>query len=150
MVKIKIEGQTINGDTAGITDEIANDDDLLKAALVSTWPDVRTATFTRTGGKDGKELVVTVTKKAGTKGMTEAEIAQQKMVDGIKQRKQREAERLRKLEDIAVAADAFLSVHWEFDGDPGSTGEHVNALGVAVERLGEDEIAKIREERRSE
>lgn len=68
MPTIKIEGQTIDGDKVGITDEIANDDELLKAALVSSWPDVRTATFTRTGGKDGRPLVVTVAKKAGTKG----------------------------------------------------------------------------------
>jgi hypothetical protein len=68
MPKIKIEGQTLNGDTYGITDEIANDDDLLKAALAPSWPDVRTASFKREGGKDGKELVVTVQKKAGTKG----------------------------------------------------------------------------------
>jgi|SRR5262245_22640301 len=68
MPKIKIEGQTINGASVGITDEIANDDDLLKAVLAPTWPDVRTATFKREGGKDGKELVVTVQKKAGTKG----------------------------------------------------------------------------------
>jgi len=68
MAKIKIEGQTINGASAGITDEIAKDDDLLRAALAPTWPDVRTATFRREGGTDGKELVVTVQKKAGTKG----------------------------------------------------------------------------------
>ncbi|HKQ90880.1 MAG TPA: hypothetical protein VJZ77_09370 [Blastocatellia bacterium] len=68
MATIKIEGQTIKGDAVGITDEIANDDDLLKAALAPTWPDVRTATINRSGGKDGKELVVTVQKKAGTKG----------------------------------------------------------------------------------
>jgi hypothetical protein len=68
MAKIKIEGQTINGASVGITDEIALDNDLLKAALAPTWPDVKTAEFTREGGKDGKELVVTVKKKAGTKG----------------------------------------------------------------------------------
>jgi hypothetical protein len=68
MATIKIEGQTIKGDNVGITDEIANDDELLKAALAPTWPDVRTATITRAGGSDGKDLVVTVTKKAGTKG----------------------------------------------------------------------------------
>lgn len=68
MPKIKIEGQTINGESVGITDEIANDDELLKAALAPTWPDVRTATFRREGGKDGKDLVVAVQKKAGTKG----------------------------------------------------------------------------------
>jgi hypothetical protein len=68
MATIRIEGQTIKGDAVGITDEIANDDELLKAALAPTWPDVRTATITRTGGTDGKELVVSVVKKAGTKG----------------------------------------------------------------------------------
>jgi hypothetical protein len=71
MATIKIEGQTIKGDSVGITDEIANDDELLKAALAPTWPDVRTATFKRDGGKEGKELVVTVQKRAGTKGMPE-------------------------------------------------------------------------------
>jgi hypothetical protein len=69
MATIKIEGQTIKGDAVGITDEIANDDELLKAALAPTWPDVRTATINRSGGKDGNELVVTITKKAGTKGV---------------------------------------------------------------------------------
>jgi hypothetical protein len=73
MPTIKIEGQTIKGDTVGITDEIARDDDLLKAALAPTWPDARTAGFKREGGKDGKELVVTVQKKAGTKGMPDPE-----------------------------------------------------------------------------
>jgi hypothetical protein len=63
MAKIKIEGQTLTMD-----DEIAKDDELLKAALVTSWPDAKTASFKREGGKDGKELVVTVQKKAGTKG----------------------------------------------------------------------------------
>ncbi|HKQ74614.1 MAG TPA: hypothetical protein VJ810_13060 [Blastocatellia bacterium] len=74
MPKIKIEGQTIDGEKVGITDEIAGDDELLKAALAPSWPDVRTATFSRTGGKDGKELVVQVSKKAGTKGMDDTEV----------------------------------------------------------------------------
>lgn len=64
---IKIEGQTIDGDRVGISEEIANNDDLLKAALAPTWPDVRTATLKRERAKDGS-LVVTVTKRAGTKG----------------------------------------------------------------------------------
>ena len=66
--KIKIEGQTINGESVGITDEIANDDGLLKAALAPAYPDVRSAEIKREGGTDGKELVVTVTKKAKVKG----------------------------------------------------------------------------------
>jgi hypothetical protein len=66
--KIKIEGQTINGESVGITDEIANDDELLKAALAPAYPDVRSAEIKREGGTDGKELVVTVTKKAKVKG----------------------------------------------------------------------------------
>jgi hypothetical protein len=66
--KIKIEGQTINGESVGITDEIANDDELLKAALAPAYPGVRSAEIEREGGIDGKELVVTVIKKAGTKG----------------------------------------------------------------------------------
>lgn len=68
MATIKIEGQTIKGDAVGITDEIANDDELLKAALAPAYPDVRSAEIKREGGTDGKELVVTVTKKAKVKG----------------------------------------------------------------------------------
>lgn len=69
MAKIKIEGQTIP-----IEDEIARDDELLKAALAPSWPDARNATFKREGGKDGAELVVTVAKKAGTKGSIVADL----------------------------------------------------------------------------
>ena len=63
MAEINIEGQKIVMD-----DEIARDDELLRAALAPSWPDAKTATFTRTGGTDGKPLVVRVSKKAGTKG----------------------------------------------------------------------------------
>lgn len=64
MAQIKIEGQTINLD-----DEIAESDDTLRAALQVNWPDAKTATFTRVDKrKDGGQLVVTVAKKAGTKG----------------------------------------------------------------------------------
>lgn len=61
MAKVKIEGQTLE-----IDNEIAQDDDLLRRALQPTWPDAKTAQFTRTG--EGDKLVVVVTKKAGTKG----------------------------------------------------------------------------------
>lgn len=61
MAKVKIEGQTLE-----IDDEIAQDDDLLRAALQATWPDAKTAQFSRS--KAGDKLTVTVTKKAGTKG----------------------------------------------------------------------------------
>jgi hypothetical protein len=61
MAKVKIEGQTLELD-----DEIAQDDDLLRAALQPSWPDAKTAQFTRT--KNGDTLTVQVTKKAGTKG----------------------------------------------------------------------------------
>jgi len=88
MAKIKIEGQTIEMD-----DEIAGDDELLKAALAPSWPDAKTATFTRTGGKD-KELVVSVTKKAGTKGMDDAEIEALLLFDRREEREKRDAERI--------------------------------------------------------
>ena len=65
MAQIKIEGQTID-----LEDEIAESDDLLRAALQASWPDAKTATFTRSDKRKekGGKLVVTVTKKAGTKG----------------------------------------------------------------------------------
>jgi len=130
MAKIKIEGQTIEMD-----DEIAGDDDLLKAALAPSWPDAKTATFTRTGGKDDKELVVSVTKKAGTKGMGDAEIEEQERFD-------------RRKEEIALAADRFLRLYWKLDGDPACVGEDVDSLNTALEALGEDEIERIKSERR--
>jgi len=144
MATIKIEGQTLPMD-----DELARDDELLRTALTATWPDAKNAKFERSGGKDGKELVVVVTKKAGTKGMDDSELATQAMFDRIKARQNREAERVGKLEDVALAADDYMRVHWEFDGDPASVGEHANALGVAVERLGEGVIDEIRNRRRS-
>jgi hypothetical protein len=149
MATIKIEGQTIKGDAVGITDEIANDDDLLKAALAPTWPDVRTATINRSGGTDGKELVVTVTKRAGTKGMDDSEIEEQERHD----RAQREAERVRNLEDVALAADAFLLVHWEFADRPledyaAAVTAHIEALDTAAGNIGAEEINRIRDERR--
>lgn len=61
MALIKLEGREIT-----IEDEIAKDDELLRAALQPSWPDAKTATFTRSE-KDGK-LTVMVAKKAGTKG----------------------------------------------------------------------------------
>jgi len=153
MPKIKIEGQTINGASVGITDEIAKDDDLLKAALAPTWPDVRTATFRREGGTDGKELVVTVTKRAGTKGMDDSEIEEQERHDRRKAREEAEAERVRKLEDLALAADRFFSTWSEFSGRPAADllaaiSEYVDDLGEAFDRIGADEVARIRKERR--
>jgi hypothetical protein len=152
MATIKIEGQTIKGDDVGITDEIANDDDLLKAALAPTWPDVRTATITREGGKDGKELVVRVTKKAGTKGVNnvvEVEEAQERLAE----LEAAEAERVRKLEDLALSADRFLSSWWDFRRLPpidllAAVRDHVDDLGDAFDAIGVDEIARIRKERR--
>jgi hypothetical protein len=132
MPTIKIEGQTIKGDSVGITDEIANDDELLKAALAPTWPDVRTATFQREGGKDGKELVVRVQKKAGTKGMDASEIEEQERHD----RRMREKDRVRKLEDVALAAAAYV------DCD-----EELQVLCGAIDKLGDDEITRIRDAR---
>jgi hypothetical protein len=153
MATIKIEGQTIKGDAVGITDEIANDDDLLKAALAPTWPDVRTATINRTGGTDGKELVVTVTKRAGTKGMDDREVEEQERHDRRKAREEAEAARVRKLEDLALAADRFFSVWWEFGGRPASDivaaiGEYVDDLGDAFDEIGAREIARMKSERR--
>jgi hypothetical protein len=152
MATIKIEGQTIKGDAVGITDEIANDDELLKAALAPTWPDVRTATITRTGGTDGKELVVSVVKKAGTKGMDDSEVEEQERHDRGKAREEAEAARVRKLEDLALAADDFLRVHYEFDTRPfdeygAAVSEHVGVLDKALDALG-DEISMIRTARR--
>jgi hypothetical protein len=153
MATIKIEGQTIKGDAVGITDEIANDDELLKAALAPTWPDVRTATINRSGGKDGKELVVSVTKKAGVKGMDDSEIEEQERHDRKKAREEAEAERVRKLEDLALAADRFFSTWSEFGGRPAADivsaiSEYVDDLGEAFDKIGADEIARIRSERR--
>lgn len=51
-----------------LDDDIAKDDATLRAALKAAYPDAANATFERSGGKDGKPLVVKVVKKAGTKG----------------------------------------------------------------------------------
>lgn len=59
--KVLIEGQTIELD-----EEIAGDDETLRAALKPAWPDAANATFVRTT-KDGV-MTVKVVKKAGTKG----------------------------------------------------------------------------------
>src|SRR5262245_26105118 len=112
MPKIKIEGQTINGASVGITDEIANDDELLKAALAPTWPDVRTATIKREGGTDGEELVVRVTKRAGTKGVNNV-VEVEEARERLEELEAAEAARVRKLEDLALAADRFLSSWWD-------------------------------------
>lgn len=52
-----------------LDDSIAGDDQMLKAALSAAYPDAANATFERSGGKDGKPMVVKVVKKAGTKGL---------------------------------------------------------------------------------
>ncbi len=59
--KIKYEGQEVS-----LPEEIAADDSKLKAALVTVWPSISTSTIERTR-EDGM-LVVTCTRKAGTKG----------------------------------------------------------------------------------
>jgi hypothetical protein len=152
MATIKIEGQTIKGDAVGITDEIANDDELLKAALAPTWPDARTAAISRSGGTDGKELVVTVTKKAGTKGVNNV-VEVEEARERLQGREEAEAERVRKLEDLALAVDRFFSTWWEFSGRPAAdivaaVGEYVDDLGDAFDKIGPREIARIRDERR--
>lgn len=57
-----------------LDDDIAKDDSLLRGALKAAYPDAANATFERTGGKDGKSLVVKVVKKAGTKGSVLADL----------------------------------------------------------------------------
>lgn len=63
-----------DGQSFQLDDEIAKDDATLRDALKAAYPDAGTATFTREGGKDGKALVVRVTKKAGTKGSVVADL----------------------------------------------------------------------------
>lgn len=58
-----------DGQSFPIEDEIAQSDDLLRAALKVAYPDAANAAFTREGGTDDKELVVKVAKKAGVKGL---------------------------------------------------------------------------------
>jgi hypothetical protein len=58
-----------DGQSFQLDDEIAQEDNSLRAALKVAYPDAANATFTREGGKDGKQLVVKVAKKAGTKGL---------------------------------------------------------------------------------
>lgn len=57
-----------------LDDEMAKDDATLRAALKAAYPDAANATFERSGGKDGKPLVVKVVKKAGTKGGVETSV----------------------------------------------------------------------------
>src|SRR5262245_32253241 len=61
MATVVIEGQEVE-----IEDEIAKDDEMLRTALKTAWPDAANATFTRKT-EDGV-LTVRVQKKAGTKG----------------------------------------------------------------------------------
>jgi hypothetical protein len=140
--KIKIEGQELE-----LEEEIAQDDELLKAALAPTWPAVSTATFTRTGGKDGKQLVVTVTKRAGTKGINnelEAEDARALIVV----REMEEAERVRKLEAVAVAALVCLQAHERFKVEPSlASAAFLGLLRERIDALGIEEIARIMGER---
>src|SRR5262245_15899860 len=107
MATIKIEGQTIKGGAVGITDEIANDDELLKAALAPTWPDVRTATITREGGKDGKELVVRVQKRAGTKGVVKKASAKGPAIEKLAYTKKQ----------FAAASGLSLTTIWREERD---------------------------------
>lgn len=58
-----------DGQSFELEDEMAATDDSLRAALKVAYPDAANATFERSGGKDGKPLVVKVVKKAGTKGL---------------------------------------------------------------------------------
>ncbi|HMX30012.1 MAG TPA: hypothetical protein PKC13_30800 [Blastocatellia bacterium] len=58
-----------DGQSFELEDEMAASDDSLRAALKVAYPDAANATFERSGGKDGKPLVVKVVKKAGTKGL---------------------------------------------------------------------------------
>lgn len=58
-----------DGQSFPLEDEMAATDDALRNALKVAYPDAANATFERSGGKDGKPLVIKVVKKAGTKGM---------------------------------------------------------------------------------
>ncbi|HKX30635.1 MAG TPA: hypothetical protein VJ302_23300 [Blastocatellia bacterium] len=64
---IEIEGQQIE-----VGDEIAGNDEAIRALLKPTWPDAANATLTRTT-KEGV-LTIKVTKKAGTKGAIVADL----------------------------------------------------------------------------
>lgn len=67
-----------DGQSFELEDEMAAKDDTLRAALKVAYPDAANATFERTGGTEGKPLVVKVVKRAGTKGLaavSEAEAA---------------------------------------------------------------------------
>lgn len=66
--------QMPDGQSFQLDDEIAQEDNSLRAALKVAYPDAANATFTREGGKDGKQLVVKVAKKAGTKGSVLADL----------------------------------------------------------------------------
>src|SRR3954465_9352986 len=57
---------TLNGQTFELDDSIAGDDARLKDALAPYAPDIHTAQITRT--QQGDKLLVTITKRAGTKG----------------------------------------------------------------------------------
>jgi hypothetical protein len=56
----------LNGQTFDLDAEIANDDQKLKDALAPYAPDIQNATISRT--QSGTKWLVTVTKRAGTKG----------------------------------------------------------------------------------
>jgi hypothetical protein len=61
MAKVKIEGNTLD-----LPDEVANSNKSLIDALTPYYPAAANATIKREG--KGAGMVVTVTKKAGTKG----------------------------------------------------------------------------------
>ncbi len=62
MAKVKIEGNTLD-----LPDDIAKSNKSLTDALTPFYPAAANATITREE-KKGQEMIVTVTKKAGTKG----------------------------------------------------------------------------------
>lgn len=58
-------------------------------------------------------------------------------------------DRIRKLERIAVLADALLNIYYEFNGEGDAslaltTGEYADALQDAVAALGEEELAGLK------
>jgi hypothetical protein len=83
--------------------------------------------------------------------MDDSEIKEQKRHDRRKEREAAEADRVRKLEDLALAADEFLKVHYEFEGTgsyESAVSEYVDALDDKRDAL-DEEIQKIRDKRRA-
>lgn len=65
LVKLSTDGQEIT-----LPDAIANDDKQLKAALTPFYPEMANALINRSTNSEG-QVVVTMTKQAGTKGSVE-------------------------------------------------------------------------------